>query len=84
MVGVSQKSIQKYETTKYEPDIKTLIRIADVFDVSVDYLVGHQVSGEDPFYAINQNEYMLIEPYRGFAAPTRHSIKHLFEKLSKQ
>ena len=23
MVGVSQKSIQKYETTKYEPDIKT-------------------------------------------------------------
>ena len=84
MVGVSQKSIQKYETTKYEPDIKTLIRIADVFDVSVDYLVGHQVSGEDPFYAINQNEYMLIEQYRGFDAPTRNSIKHLFEKLSKQ
>ena len=40
-IGVSQQSINKYENHNIEPDIGTLIRIADYFDTSVDYLVGH-------------------------------------------
>ena len=40
-IGVSQQSINKYENHKIEPDIETLIRIADYFKTSVDYLVGH-------------------------------------------
>ena len=40
-IGVSQQSINKYENHNIEPDIETLIRIADFFDTSVDYLVGH-------------------------------------------
>ena len=39
-VGVSQQSINKYENHNVEPDIKTLIAIADYFNVSVDYLIG--------------------------------------------
>ncbi len=37
---VSQQSINKYENHGVEPDIATLIRIADYFDVSLDYLTG--------------------------------------------
>ena len=59
LVGVSRKSIQKYETSKYEPDIKLIIRFADVFDVSVDYLVGHQIKGQDPVYPINEKEFII-------------------------
>ena len=40
-IGVSQQSINKYEYHNIEPDIGTLIRIADFFDTSVDYLIGH-------------------------------------------
>lgn len=43
-IGVSQQSINKYENHNIEPDISTLIRIADYFSVSVDYLVGHRIA----------------------------------------
>ena len=36
-IGISQQSINKYENHNIEPDIDTLIRIADFFDTSVDY-----------------------------------------------
>ena len=39
-LNTTQMSISRYETGKREPDLKTLILIADFFDVSIDYLVG--------------------------------------------
>ena len=40
-ISVSQQSINKYENHNIEPDIQTLVLIADFFHTSVDYLVGH-------------------------------------------
>jgi len=45
-IGTSQQSINKYENHGVEPDIGTLIRIADFFHTSVDYLIGHSVSDD--------------------------------------
>lgn len=39
-INVSQATMSEYETGKYEPDIETLKKIADYFDVTVDYIVG--------------------------------------------
>lgn len=41
MLNISQQAVFKYEKTSNEPDISTLIRIADIFDVTVDYLIGN-------------------------------------------
>ena len=41
MINVSQQSIYKYENGLAEPDIKTLIDLADYFNTSVDYLIGN-------------------------------------------
>ena len=38
-LNTTQMSISWYETGKREPDLKTLILIADFFDVSIDYLL---------------------------------------------
>lgn len=38
-LNTTQMSISLYETGKREPDLKTLILIADFFDVSIDYLL---------------------------------------------
>lgn len=40
IIMVSQQSINKYENQSCEPDINTMIRIAEYFDVTLDYLVG--------------------------------------------
>ena len=38
--GIDQRTISNYETGKTSPDAEALIRLADFFDVSIDYLVG--------------------------------------------
>lgn len=41
-LGTSRSSIGMYETGEREPDFETTIRIADYFDVDVDFLVGRK------------------------------------------
>lgn len=43
--GVAERVFQSYEYGKVVPTISVLIRLADYFDVSLDYLVGRS---EDP------------------------------------
>ena len=46
-IGVSQQSVNKYENHNVEPDLETLIRMADFFGTSVDWLIG-RTGGEAP------------------------------------
>lgn len=39
-LNTTQNTISRYETGEREPGIAELIRIADYFRVSVDYLIG--------------------------------------------
>lgn len=38
-LNVSQNTISRYETGVREPDLATLVRIADYLEVSLDYLL---------------------------------------------
>lgn len=40
VLGLSFRGYQDYETDKSEPKLRTLIAIADYYEVSIDYLVG--------------------------------------------
>ena len=37
--GIDQRTISNYETGKTAPDAYALIKLADFFDVSIDYLI---------------------------------------------
>ncbi|MCI9414827.1 MAG: helix-turn-helix transcriptional regulator [Clostridiales bacterium] len=37
---ITEKAYQNYELMTREPKLEILIKIADVFEVSIDYLVG--------------------------------------------
>ena len=39
-LNTNQNTISRYETGEREPGIAELIKIADYFNVSIDYLVG--------------------------------------------
>lgn len=45
-LNMSQNTISRYENGEREPGIAELIRIADYFRVSIDYLVGRTDSPE--------------------------------------
>lgn len=38
--GIDQRTISNYETGKTVPDAYALVKLADFFEVSIDYLVG--------------------------------------------
>ncbi len=44
-IGLSLRAYQYYEKGQKEPTLSVLIRLADFFDVSLDYLVGRS---DDP------------------------------------
>lgn len=68
-IMVSQQSVNKYENHNVEPDINTLIKIADYFDVSVDYLIGRtdikHCAGILTHNDINTLESKMLSDFRG-------------------
>lgn len=84
-VGVSQQSINKYENHNIEPDIDTLIAIADFFNTSVDELVGHYSNTEDNNIAfrLNNDELRLISQYRFLDQKQKESIQLILENYNK-
>lgn len=41
VLGLTQRAISAYESGVNEPDLKTLIKMANYFNVSIDYLLGN-------------------------------------------
>lgn len=39
-IGISRAALSHYEKNRREPDFETLTKLADIFRVSIDYLVG--------------------------------------------
>lgn len=82
-IGVSQQSINKYENHNIEPDIETLIRIANFFETSVDYLVGHTTVRRKiekvTAYELNEEERRIIERFRKLSPKQRGCIAAVME-----
>lgn len=53
-MGVSTASVSKWETGQTAPELTILVDLADFFEMSIDALLGHQVTG-------NRMETMLAE-----------------------
>lgn len=43
-LGISRQAYANYETGNREPDLSTLKQLADIFSVSVDYLLGNEIT----------------------------------------
>ncbi len=83
IIGVSQQSVNKYENHSVEPDIATLIAIANYFSTSVDYLIGN--TGIDrkieniEKYDLNADEKQIIDGYRSLNLKEKEIIKLIIE-----
>lgn len=85
MLNISQQAIFKYEKTDNEPDISTLIKLAEIFDVTVDFLIGNSdIRGRN----VRQNAVMLTEQetahiklWRAMPADIRSSLDALVSSI---
>ena len=46
-LGVTQGSLSGWETGRYEPDLSAIKKMAEMFDVSVDYLIGRDETADE-------------------------------------
>lgn len=50
-VGMKQSSINRYESGEASPSFETLLKYADYFDVSLDYIFGRTDNPQGKLYA---------------------------------
>lgn len=77
-IGISQPSINKYENHDIEPDIDILKRMADYFNTSIDYIVGHtdirrRIEHIETFH-LNQLESDIITRFRSLTDEEKRCI----------
>lgn len=70
-IGVTNNTLSRYETGKREPSVQFLIKLANFFDVTVDYLIDREPKSKTiksyQYYIINE-DYTLKK--LGVTAPT--------------
>ena len=58
--NLTQTTYGRYELNKNEPDIATLVKIADLYQVSVDYLIEHDTGLLEDFGPLTEAQKMAI------------------------
>ena len=88
LIGVSQQAVYKYERLSVEPDIATLIKVWDLFEVSVDYLVGNTTERRKNQTScqcdLTQNEMRHIQLYRQAPCGLREHIDGILNEFNKK
>src|SRR6478735_3808036 len=71
-IGISRASLSHYETSRREPDYETINKIANFFNVSIDYLLGRT----------NLQQTVLDEDVRGFVENLDLTDESILQKFS--
>lgn len=72
MIDISRAALSHYEKNRREPDPYTLTKLADLYNVSVDYLVGRTDSSDQT----------LEEPIRQFVNQLELSDTEILKKYT--
>ena len=55
-IGVSQTTVTAWETGRAEPSSTFISKLADLFNVSTDYLLGRSDNKKKPYYELTDKE----------------------------
>lgn len=84
-LGVSQSTISVYELGERVPDLNVLIKLAKIFDVSLDYLVGlSDVRQRMMSSDLSPDELEYLQKYRRLGAVNKEKVKAYIDGLSSK
>lgn len=81
VLGLSETAIYYYETGKREPDQATLKKLADYFNVSVDYLLGRETPASTP---LDDVEIALYEGSKGLSEQGKKDVLDYIEFIKSK
>ncbi len=82
VLGMSQQAINRYENQAVEPDISTLIKLADFFETTIDYIVDRRpnITPKRTYpYELNEKEAKIVDAYRITSSKQQKVVEELME-----
>lgn len=79
-INKTPQAYNYYEKGSREPDIETLKKMADLFTVSIDYLVGHSTSVSHTPLKITEEELEHIKKYRTLDERGKQAVDENLER----
>ena len=80
MLGCNQTAVGKYERGQLEPNIETLKLLSEIFEVSIDYIVGNSddfgnvISSGQLTDQLKADEQKLLRAYRAMPDVAKRKI----------
>lgn len=85
-IEVSQELISHYETGKSKPNIETLIKLAEYFNCSTDFLIG-RTNNPSTVKDLNTKDIKIsniIDKYNSLSAENKKQFSNYLDYLSNQ
>lgn len=82
-LGINVMTYNGWENEKTEPNIKNLIKLADYYQVSLDYLVGRKFNNDLDY--LTENQVKFIKTFLALNEENQmNAVIYVAEMLSKQ
>ena len=88
-LNVTQQTYSDYETGKTNPNVETLIALADILECSIDYLVGRaddfgSISVKHQAVAFSTDEAQLLQSFRMLSKTDKTQASEYLKFLSQR
>ena len=83
-LGMTQSNYGKYELGAQEPDLKTLFTLADYYNVSLDYLCGHETKHLIDTSNMSEEVVKLIKIAINLPLPKLYALSGYALRLSQE
>ena len=87
-VGITQQSVNSFENHDVSPSYLILLKLADYFDTSIDYLVGRtDIRSRIEYrseWELSKQEEEMMRQYRALSETDRSYIEMMVQRLSEK
>lgn len=83
-LGLNKNAVTQWRDRGTVPNGETLIKLADYFDVSTDYLLGRAQKKETPAAPLSSEETELLEKFNAFSGIVKSHILRYLDLLKSE
>jgi transcriptional regulator with XRE-family HTH domain len=91
LIGSNKNTISRYESGKREPEYKTLKKLAEIFNVSTDYLLEtsdilieeNQIKKPTEISELTEQELFILRAYKGASPEWKAAVEAVLESAER-